>query len=128
MDDPTVARGEAGNQHLRSGCDSQPVGFVASVVPGTASRVWFRVGLVLAGLMGLFNTINGVGTLADPSFGQTDPTAAVQPGWMSVSLVVFGVATLSALIPAWRGVRGAIIAVALSRLAPQAGGGRRTSR
>lgn len=80
-------------------------------------RVWFRVGLVLAGLMGLFNTINGVGTLADPTFGQTDPAAAEQPGWMSVSLVVFGVTTLAALIPAWRGVRGAIIAVAVSRLA-----------
>ena len=67
--------------------------------------------------MGLFNTINGVGSLIDPTFGQTDPNLAPQPVWMSVSLVVFGAVTLAALVPAWRGARRAIVAVVVSRLA-----------
>ena len=67
--------------------------------------------------MGLFNLINGVGTLSDPTFGQTDPTLAPQPTWVSVSLVAFGAITLAALIPAWRFARWAIIAVVVSRLA-----------
>lgn len=72
--------------------------------------------MVLAGVMGLFNTVNGVGTLIEPTFGQTDPTVAPQPEWMSASLILFGVLTLTTLIPAWRGTRWAIGVVALSRL------------
>lgn len=80
-------------------------------------RVWFRVGLVAAGLMGLFNLVNGMGSLADPTFGQGDPSLAPQPSWISVGLVLFGALTLSALIPAWRWVRWAILVVVSSRLA-----------
>ena len=80
-------------------------------------RVLFRVGLVIAGVMGFFNTINGVGSLLDPTFGQTSPNVTPQPVWISVSLAVFGVVTLASLIPAWRRVRSAIIAVVVSRVA-----------
>ena len=79
-------------------------------------RLMFRVGLVLAGVMGAFNLMNGVGTLIDPAFGQTDPTLAPQPVWISVSLAVFGAVTLVALVPAWRWMRWAIVAVIVSRL------------
>jgi hypothetical protein len=72
--------------------------------------------LVLAGVMGLFNTINGAGSLIDPTFGQTDPGLSPQPGWISVGLLVFGISTLVALIPAWRGGRTAIWVVVLSRI------------
>ncbi len=80
-------------------------------------RVWFRIGLVLAGVMAVFNTVNGVGTLVDPTFGQTDATVEPQPEWMSFALAAFGVVTLASLVPAWRRVRWAILAVVGSRLA-----------
>ncbi len=80
-------------------------------------RTVFRVGLVLAGVMALFNTINGAGSLIDPTFGQTDPELSPQPVWMSVGLLVVGVTSLVALIPAWRGNRTAIWVVVLFRLA-----------
>lgn len=81
-----------------------------------ASRVVFRIGLGAAGVMAVFNTLNGVGTLIDPTFGQTDPAIAAQPVWMSVMLVTFGLTTLAALVPAWKGVRWAIVVVVASRL------------
>jgi hypothetical protein len=52
----------------------------ATAVPASSlsrsHRLMFPVGLVLAGVMGAFNLMNGVGTLIDPAFGQTDPTLA----------------------------------------------------
>lgn len=81
-----------------------------------SSRVVFRIGLAVAGVMAVFNTMNGVGTLIDPTFGQTDPTIAAQPVWMSVMLVAFGLTTLAALVPAWKGMRWAIVVVVASRL------------
>lgn len=80
------------------------------------TRVVFRIGLALAGVMAVFNTINGIGTLIEPTFGQTDPTIAPQPEWMSIMLAAFGLTTLVALIPAWKGRRWAIVAVVASRL------------
>lgn len=80
------------------------------------SRVLLRIGLVIAGIMSVFNVTNGVGTLIDPTFGQTDPTMAPQPVWMSASLVLFGVVTLVAIGPAWKGVRWALVTVVASRL------------
>ena len=41
--------------------------------------VILRIGLAIAGVMAAFNTVNGLGSLIDPSFGQTDPTLAPQP-------------------------------------------------
>lgn len=79
------------------------------------SHVIFRIGLAIAGIMAVFNTINGVGSLIDPSFGQTDPSLAPQPAWMSLGLVLFGVSTLAAIVPAWKGVRWAIVIVVASR-------------
>ena len=81
-----------------------------------SSRVVFRIGLAAAGVMAVFNTINGIGTLIDPTFGQTDPTIPAQPVWMSVMLAAFGLATLAAVFPAWRGLRWAIVTVVASRL------------
>lgn len=81
-----------------------------------STRLVFRIGLAVAGVMGLFNAMNGIGTLIDPTFGQVDPTTAPQPVWMSVMLAAFGLATLAALIPAWKGARWAIVAVVGSRL------------
>ena len=90
---------------------------IPSAVPATRSRrIWFRVGLVLAGVMSVFNSINGAGSLIDPTFAQTDPTMAPQPMWMSGMLLAFGLATLAAVVPAWRGVRSAILVVVASRL------------
>lgn len=79
-------------------------------------RIAFRVGLVVAGVMAAFNTTNGIGTLIDPTFGQTDSTTPAQPMWISVMLAGFGLMTLAALIPAWRGLRKAIMVVVASRL------------
>lgn len=81
-----------------------------------SSRTILRIGLVLAAVMGLFNLINGVGSLIDPTFGQTGSTVPPQPVWMSAGLVFFGVTTLAATLPAWRGSRWAIVTVAASRL------------
>ena len=79
------------------------------------SRLAFRVGLVIAGVMAVFNTVNGVGSLIDPTFGQTDPSLAPQPTWMSVALAVFGLTTLATIVPAWKGWRWAIVVVVVSR-------------
>lgn len=65
--------------------------------------------------MAVFNTINGIGTLIDPSFGQTDPSVAPQPVWISVVLATCGIVTLVGLLPAWRGIREAIVAVFATR-------------
>ena len=81
-----------------------------------SSRVVFRIGLAAAGVMAVFNTINGIGTLIDPTFGQIDPTIPTQPVWMSVMLAAFGLTTLAAVFPAWRGSRWAIVIVVASRL------------
>ncbi len=75
-----------------------------------------RIGLVLAALMGFFNTLNGTLSLLDPSFGQTDPADSPQPTWISVVLLVCGAVTLAAVVPAWRWIRAALIAVVGSRL------------
>lgn len=85
--------------------------------PSNRWRVASRVGLVLASIMAVFNTINGIGSLIDPSFGQVDPTVAAQPAWMSIALIVFGTVTLAAIVPAWRTNRTAIWVVVVSRLA-----------
>ena len=85
--------------------------------PSYRWRVASRVGLVLAGIMSVFNVINGVGSLLDPRFGQVDSTVAAQPAWMSIALIVFGTATLAAIVPAWRANRTAIWVVVVSRLA-----------
>lgn len=79
------------------------------------SRVVFRIGLAIAAVMATFNVTNGIGSLIDPSFGQTDPTLAPQPVWMSVGLILFGVATLAGIVPAWKGSRWAIVVVVGSR-------------
>lgn len=70
----------------------------------------------MAGIMSVFNLVNGVGSLIDPRFGQTDPAAAPQPTWISVLLVGFGALTLTFVVPAWRGVRAAAWIVVVSRL------------
>jgi hypothetical protein len=67
--------------------------------------------------MSTFNVINGVGSLIDPRFGQVDPGVAPQPVWLSIALIVFGVVTLAAVVPAWRGHRGALWTVVVARLA-----------
>ena len=85
--------------------------------PSNRWRVASRVGLVLAGIMSVFNVINGVGSLLDPRFGQVDSTVAAQPAWMSIALIVFGTVTLAAIVPAWRANRTAILVVVVSRLA-----------
>lgn len=84
--------------------------------PGGRARVASRVGLVLAGLMGAANLSNGAMSLVDPRAGQMDPTLAPQPLWISVTLVVLGLATLVALVPAWRGHRPSLWTVVLTRL------------
>jgi hypothetical protein len=76
-----------------------------------------RIGLVLAGIMSVFNLANGIGSLIDPQFGQSDPSTAPQPTWISVTLVVFGALTLAWIVPAWRGRRSAAMVVVGSRLA-----------
>jgi hypothetical protein len=66
--------------------------------------------------MSTFNVMNGVGTLIDPTFGQLDPALAPQPVAISVALILFGGITLAAIVPAWRGHRGALWTVVLTRL------------
>jgi hypothetical protein len=66
--------------------------------------------------MSTFNVMNGVGSLVDPSFGQVDPTLAPQPVAISVLLILFGGITLAAIVPAWRGHRGALWTVVVTRL------------
>ena len=83
---------------------------------GQRRRLAFRTGLVLAAVMGVFNTINGIGSLIDPRFGQVDPSMPAQPMWISLALAVFGVVTLAAVVPAWRGSRAAIWTVVVTRL------------
>lgn len=78
-------------------------------------RVLSTIGLVLAGVMSVFNLINGVTSLIDPTMG-LEPGAAPQPGWISVMLIVFGATTLVALGPAWRGSRPSLWVVVVSRL------------
>lgn len=80
------------------------------------AHILSRVGLVIAGIMSTFNVINGTGSLIDPTFGQVDPTLTPQPVAISIALVVFGGLTLAALIPAWRGHRGALWTVVVTRL------------
>jgi hypothetical protein len=93
------------------------------VTTSTASRpapwahILSRVGLVIAGIMSTFNVINGVGSLIDPTFGQIDPTVTPQPVAISIALIAFGGVTLAAMIPAWRGHRGALWTVIGTRLA-----------
>ncbi|WP_377643225.1 hypothetical protein [Oryzobacter terrae] len=64
----------------------------------------------------MFNTINGAGSLVDPTFGQTDPSIPPQPVWMSVALLAFGLSTLAFVAPAWRGHRTALWLVVVTRL------------
>lgn len=85
--------------------------------PAPWARVASRVGLAIAAIMSTFNVINGVGSLIDPRFGQVDPGVAPQPVWLSIALIVFGVVTLAAVVPAWRGHRGALWTVVVARLA-----------
>jgi hypothetical protein len=85
--------------------------------PAPWARTASRVGLAIAAIMSTFNVINGVGSLIDPTFGQVDPSMEPQPVFMSVALIVFGGVTLAALVPAWRGHRGALWTVVIARLA-----------
>lgn len=85
--------------------------------PSPWAYILSRVGLVIAAIMSTFNVINGVGSLIDPTFGQLDPTVTPQPVAISIALIVFGGLTLAALIPAWRGHRGALWTVIGTRLA-----------
>lgn len=86
--------------------------------PARARRrmIIFRVGLVIAGVMGFFNTINGFFSLLDPTFGQAESTETPQPTWISVVLLACGLVTLVALRPAWRRQHQAIVTVIVSRL------------
>jgi len=84
--------------------------------PAPWARVASRVGLAIAAIMSTFNVMNGVGTLIDPTFGQLDPTLAPQPVPISLALILFGGITLAAIVPAWRGHRGALWTVVLTRL------------
>ena len=90
--------------------ESSPAGL------STGRRRLMRSGLVLAGIMSVFNIVNGVGSLLDPQFGQTDPAAAPQPMWIGILLVGFGALTLACVVPAWRGSRTAAWVVVVSRL------------
>lgn len=78
-------------------------------------RVASTVGLVLAGVMSVFNLINGVTSLIDPMAG-LEQGAPPQPTWISVLLIAFGAVTLIALVPAWRGRRRWLWVVIASRL------------
>ena len=89
---------------------------VAPSVPRSRRRILSSIGLTVAAVMSVFNTINGAGSLIDPTFGQTDPTLAAQPVWMSLLLLAFGLSTLAAAIPAWRGHRGALWVVIATRI------------
>lgn len=89
---------------------------VLAAPPGSRSGTWSRVGLVLAATMSMFNIVNGAGSLIDPSFGQLDPDTPAQPVWMSLLLLGFGLATLVAVVPAWRGSRRALWVVIVTRL------------
>ena len=80
------------------------------------SRLASQIGLVLAGVMGAANMSNGAMSLVDPRAGQLDPTVAPQPVWISVTLLVLGLATLVALVPAWRGHRPSLWTVVVTRL------------
>lgn len=75
-----------------------------------------RVGLVLAALMALANVSNGAMSLVDPTAGQLDPTIAPQPVWISLTLLALGLATLVAMVPAWRGNRTSLWVVVVTRL------------
>lgn len=79
------------------------------------ARIASTIGLVLAGIMSIFNLINGVTSLIDPTAGLQDGVAP-QPVWISILLIAFGAVTLIALVPAWRGHRASIWTVVLSRL------------
>lgn len=84
--------------------------------PRSRARTVSRVGVVLAAIMAVFNTINGAGSLVDPTFGQTDSSFPPQPVWMSLALLVFGLSTLAFVVPAWRGHRRALWFVVVTRL------------
>lgn len=88
-----------------------------TVQPERWARAASRSGLVLAAVMSLFNVINGVGSLIDPTFGQLDPSLEPQPVLISVTLLVLGAVTLAAVVPAWRGNRAALWTVVVSRVA-----------
>lgn len=78
-------------------------------------RLLSGLGLVLAGVMSVFNLINGITSTIDPMAG-LEPGAPPQPLWMSLVLIGFGAVTLAALVHAWRGGRRALWVVILSRL------------
>lgn len=78
-------------------------------------RILSSVGLVLAGVMSVFNLINGITSLINPMAGLEEGMAP-QPLWISVLLIGFGAVTLIALVPAWRGHRTSIWVVVISRL------------
>lgn len=78
-------------------------------------RILSTIGLVLAGIMSVFNLINGITSLINPMAGLQEGVAP-QPVWISVLLIGFGAVTLIALVPAWRGHRSSIWVVVVSRL------------
>ena len=79
------------------------------------TRILATIGLVLAGIMSVFNLINGITSLINPMVGLEDGVAP-QPEWISILLIGFGAVTLVALVPAWRGHRASIWVVVISRL------------
>ncbi len=87
-----------------------------TVAPPRWVAATVKTGLVLAAVMALFNCINGLGSAIDPRFGQVDPALPPQPLWVSLMLLGFGLVTLAAVVPAWRGLRRATWVVVLSRL------------
>ncbi len=71
---------------------------------------------MIAAVMSVFNCVNGLGSAIDPRFGQVDRSLPPQPLWVSLMLLGFGLVTLAAVVPAWRGGRQATWVVVLSRL------------
>ncbi len=78
-------------------------------------RILSAVGLVLAGVMSVFNLINGITSLIDPMAG-LDEGVAPQPVWISVLQNGFRAVTQNSSVPAWRGHRASIWVVVISRL------------
>ena len=66
-----------------------------------------KTGMVLAGLLGLLDVIDLFSINTPFPEGMTPP-----PGW----LVILGLITLAAIVPAWRGNHRAILVVVVTRV------------
>lgn len=85
---------------------------------GPGWRIAARAGLVLAALQAVPNTLNGGVQVFG---GGLEVDGETVPLWVGLSLLVAGLVTLVALVPAWRGDGRAIWAVALSRFSEVTG-------